>query len=328
MPAILDRNNVSPRRVAVASRSFSRHSVLRAELLAHYPSATFNDTGASMSGTVLADFLKGHDGAITALETIDEALLAQLPDLKVLSKYGVGYDMVDLKALGRRGIRFGWTGGVNKRSVSELVISMAIALLRLVPQAGHEIRGGGWRQLQGRLLTGRIVGIVGCGHVGKDLVGLLKPFGCRILANDIRNFHEFYGANGVEPVSLDQLLGEAELVTLHLPKDASTLNILSRERLSRMRPDAILINTARGGLIDEDALREALEGGRLAGAGLDVLNQEPPADHRLLSLPNVLTTPHIGGSSEEAVLAMGRAAIGGLATAVSVEQFLANLEGG
>src|SRR5258706_7329751 len=110
---------IRPKRVAVASRSFSRHPVLRAELLASYPSVTFNDAGASLSGGALVDFLKGHDGAITALETIDEALLAQLPDLRVLSKYGVGFDMVDLQALKQRGIRFGWTGGVNKRSVSE-----------------------------------------------------------------------------------------------------------------------------------------------------------------------------------------------------------------
>jgi D-3-phosphoglycerate dehydrogenase len=305
----------SPKRVAVASRSFSRHPVLRAEMLALYPDVTFNDSGASLSGAALVDFLAGHDAAITALETIDEALLAQLPDLKILSKYGVGTDMVDLEALKRRGIRFGWTGGVNKRSVSELVISMAIALLRLLPQAGHEIRSGGWRQLQGHQLTGRTVGIVGCGHVGKDLVQLLKPFGCRALAHDILDFPNFYRENGVEPVSLDQLLAESEIVTLHLPKDASTHNIISRQRLSQMRPGAILINTARGGLVDEEALSDALTSGKLGGAGLDVLVQEPPVDRALLALPNILVTPHIGGSSEEAVLAMGRAAIAGLATA-------------
>jgi len=309
-----------PHRVAVASRSFSRHSVLRAELLAIYPDVTFNDSGASLSGSALVDFLHGHDAAITALETIDEPIISQLPDLRILSKYGVGYDMVDLKALARRNIRFGWTGGVNKRSVSELVVSMAIALLRLVPQAGHEIRGGGWRQLQGRLLTGRTVGIVGCGHVGKDLVVLLKPFGCRVMAHDILDFPDFYTEHGVESVGLDQLLAEADIVTLHLPKNSLTHNILSRQRLAQMRPGAILINTARGGLVDENALLEALEEGRLGGAGLDVLAQEPPVERVLLQLPNVLATPHIGGSSEEAVLAMGRAAIKGLETASVPEQ--------
>jgi phosphoglycerate dehydrogenase-like enzyme len=301
------------RRVAVASRSFSRHPVLRAELQALYPHVTFNDSGASLSGAALVEFLSGHDAAITALETVDEMLLAQLPDLKILSKYGVGYDMVDVAALKRRGVRFGWTGGVNKRSVSELVISMMIALLRLVPQAGDEIRNGQWRQLLGRQLTGRTIGIIGCGHIGKDLAGLLKAFDCRVLAHDLIDFPDFYANLGVTPVSLDALLTEAEIVTLHLPLDASTRGIISGPQIAQMRKSAILINTARGGLVDENALQAALISGHLAGAGLDVLAQEPPSDRQLLSLPNVLVTPHIGGSSEEAVLAMGRAAIAGLA---------------
>ena len=303
-------------RVAVASRSFSRHPVLRQELLALYPGATLNDSGASLSGDALVDFLSGHDAAITALERIDDALLARLPDLTILSKYGVGFDMVDIAALRSRGIRFGWTGGVNKRSVSELVIAMAIALLRLVPQAAQEIRAGQWRQLQGRQLTGRTVGIVGCGHVGKDLTGLLQGFGCEVLAHDILNFPDFYAASGVTPVSLDVLLQKSEIVTLHLPLDATTRGLFSDVRLQSMRPGAILINAARGGLIDEGALKALLKSGHLGGAGLDVLVQEPPEDRELLSLPNVVVTPHIGGSSEEAVLAMGRAAIRGLAEAV------------
>lgn len=302
----------NPMHVAVASRSFSRHPVLRSELQVLYPNVTFNETGASLSGDALASFLRGHDAAITALEVVNDALLEKLPELRVISKFGVGYDMVDIGALRRRGIRFGWTGGVNRRSVSELVISMIIALLRLVPQAGHEIRAGGWRQLQGRQLTGRTVGIVGCGHVGKDVASLLRKFDCRVLANDILPFPEFYAATGVEPVSLNSLLREAEIVTLHLPLNASTRNLFSRKTLELMRPDAILINAARGGLIDEGALKQMLKEHRLGGAGLDVLAQEPPDDRELLSLPNILVTPHIGGSSEEAVLAMGRAAIAGL----------------
>ncbi len=305
----------SPKRVAVASRSFSRHPVLRAELQALYPDVTFNDAGTSLAGEELAQFLSGHDAVITALEKVDEALLKQLPDLKILSKYGVGYDMVDIAALRRRNIRFGWTGGVNKRSVSELVIASVIALLRHVPRGYREVLDGGWRQLQGRQLTGRTVGIIGCGHVGKDLAILLKAFDCNILANDILDFPEFYAQHGVTPVSLEELLARADVVTLHLPMDLTTANILSAERLALMRPDALLINAARGGLIDEGALVERLKTGKLAGAALDVLAVEPPEDTALVSLPNVLVTPHLGGSSEEAVLAMGRAAIAGLMSA-------------
>lgn len=306
---------IGPKRIAVASRSFSRHPILRAELLQQYPDVNFNDAGASLSGEALVNFLSGCDAAITALERVDDALLARLPDLRILSKYGVGFDMLDIGALEQRGIRLGWTGGVNRRSVSELVISSVIALLRHVPRGHREVLSGGWRQLQGRQLTGRTVGIVGCGHVGKDLAMLLRAFDCKILANDILDFREFYVQHDIEAVGLEDLLRRADIVTLHLPMDASTAGILSAEKLRLMRSDAILVNAARGGLIDETVLKEMLKDGRLAGAALDVFGTEPPEDRELLALPNLLVTPHLGGSSEEAVLAMGRAAIAGLATA-------------
>ncbi len=298
--------------VAVTSRSFSRHPVLRAELLARYPAATFNDEGRTLKGDDLIRFLKGHEKAITGLEKLDDGLFAAVPELKVIGKYGVGLDMIDLEAMHRRGVKLGWTGGVNRRAVSELVIAFAIALLRHVPLVNREVRNGGWRQVFGRQLTDRTVGIVGCGHVGKDLAVLLCAFGCRILAHDIKDFPDFYYHHRVEPMGLEGLLRVADIVTLHLPLDDTTWNILSADRLSLMRPDAILINAARGGLVDESALKAMLKDGRMAGAGFDVFATEPPEDRELLELPNFLATPHIGGSAEEAILAMGRAAIRGL----------------
>ena len=300
-------------RIAVTSRSFSKHPILRAELLARYPHTVFNDEGRSLAGAELVAFLKGFQGAITALERLDGAVFSALPDLKVIGKYGVGLDMLDLEAMRRHGIRLGWTGGVNRRSVSELVIAMAISLLRLVPQGNRQVRDGGWRQLMGRHLSDRVVGIIGCGHIGKDLAPLLRAFGCTVLAHDIRDFPDFYARHQVEKTGLEDLLTRSDVVTLHLPLEASTRDILSAGRLALMRPDAILINCARGGLVDEAALKEMLIAGKLAGAGLDVLDREPPEDMEFLNLPNLLVTPHIGGSAEEAVLAMGRAAIAGLA---------------
>lgn len=305
-------NRDTTTRIAVASRSFSRHPVLRAELLDRYEIVTFNDAGLSLAGDALVDFLSGHDKAITALEKLDEATLARLPELKVIGKYGVGLDMIDLAALARLGKKLGWTGGVNKRSVSELVIAAAIALLRHIPAGNALVRDGSWRQLMGRQLSQRSVGIVGCGHVGKDLAVLLKAFGCRVLAHDIKDFPDFYAAHDIEPMGLEALLAEADIVTLHLPLDASTQAILPAGRLGLMRPGAILINMARGGLVDEAALKAMLADGRLAGAAFDVFAEEPPTDLELLRLPNMLALPHIGGSAEEAVLAMGRAAIAGL----------------
>lgn len=308
--------------VAVASRSFSKHPVLSEELLARHSNVKFNDAGKSLSGQELIDFLRGYVKAITALEVLDDALFAALPELEVVSKYGVGLDMIDLDAMERHGVLLGWTGGVNKRSVSELVVSSAISLLHLVPQANLEVRSGRFRQIKGRQLTGRTVGIVGCGHVGKDVAILLRAFECRVLANDILDFPDFYSQYQVKPVSLEELIMHSDIVTLHLPLDDSTRNIISSARLNMMKPGAYFMNLARGGLVDEVELKELLKNGRLAGAALDVFTDEPPQDIELLNLPNVIATPHIGGSTEEAILAMGRAAIEGLDSASRPRSYL------
>ena len=299
-------------RVAVASRSFSRHPVLRARLGERYQRVTFNDAGQSLAGDDLIAFLRGHQKAITALEPLDAAVFDAVPELRVVSKYGVGLDMIDLPAMEARQVRLGWTGGVNRRSVAELTISAAIALLHRSPAAAVEVRRGLWRQLMGRQLTGRTVGVLGCGHVGKDVAVLARAFDCRVLAHDLLDFPEFYRAHGVQPVDLETLLRESDVVTIHLPLDASTQRMLNRDRLAWLRPGAVLLNLARGGIVDEQALLEMLQSERLAGAALDVFEQEPPVDRSLIDLPNVITTPHIGGSTEEAVLAMGEAAIAGL----------------
>ncbi|MDH5749947.1 MAG: phosphoglycerate dehydrogenase, partial [Rhodospirillales bacterium] len=272
-------------KIAVTSRSFSRHPVLRSELQKIYPDVTFNDQGLVLAGVDLIDYLVGHTAAITALEAVNETVLSALPDLKVISKYGVGFDMIDLDAMARRGVRLGWTGGTNKRSVAELVISSAIALLRHVPAATAEVRAGTWRQHLGKHLSGRTVGIVGCGHVGKDLAVLLRAFDCRVLAHDILDFPDFYSDNEIKPVTLDFLLENSDIVSLHLPLDDRTRNLIDARRLALMKPDAILINAARGGLVDEGALKSALRECRLAGAAFDVFAGEPPDDLELLTLP-------------------------------------------
>ncbi|MBO6948166.1 MAG: phosphoglycerate dehydrogenase [Rhodospirillales bacterium] len=300
-------------RVCIASRSFSRHPVLRAELEARYPDATFNDAGESLAGERLIDFLKGHDKAVIALEKIDGDVLDALPDLRVIAKYGVGFDKIDLHALIERDVKLGWTGGVNRRSVAELVIAFAISLLRHVPAANAEVLGGTWRQTVGRQLSDCTVGVVGCGHVGKELATMLRAgFGSEVLAHDVLDFHDFYDEHGVIAADLETLLERSDVVSLHLPLDPTTDNIIGEGHLALMKPDAVLINTARGGLVDEAALKTALKNGRLGSAAFDVFAAEPPEDTELLNLPNFLATPHIGGSAEEAILAMGRAAIHGL----------------
>ena len=307
-------------RVAVCSRSFSLNSILREELLARYEHVTFNDAGQKLHGDSLVAFLAGHTKAITALETVDDFVLSRLPELTVISKYGVGLDMIDQEAVRRHGKRLGWTGGVNRRSVAELVIALTIDVLRKVPAARDEVLAGTWRQHVGRQLSGRTVGIIGCGFVGKEVVHLLQPFGCRILVHDIRDYPDFYSRFSLTPVELDSLLRQSEVVTLHVPLDDSTRGMLDATRLGLLQPGAVLINTARGGIVDEQALKSLLQTGKIAGAAFDVFATEPPTDRELLALPNFLVTPHLGGSAEEAILAMGRAAIEQLDDPVAISR--------
>ncbi len=298
--------------LAITSRSFSNHPLLRKEVLKRYPKAKFNDEGILLKGDRLVEFLSGYEKAITALELINDSILEHLPDLKVIGKYGVGLDMIDLHSMKKHGVKLGWTGGVNKRSVSELVVSFSIALLHRAIFANDEVKKGKWYQVKGRQLSDCTVGIIGCGHVGKDLVKLLKPFNCEILAHDLLDFKDFYKENNVTPVGINELISKSDIVTLHLPLDKSTKNILDKNKLSFLRKDAILINLARGGLIDEVALKEMLIGNKIGGLALDVFKIEPPVDTSFANMENVLITPHIGGSSEEAIFAMGMAAIEGL----------------
>lgn len=314
--------SIKPISVGVLSRSFSRHPTLRAELQALYPDAVFNDSDQTLSGPALIDFMQPHDSVVVALEKIDADLLGALPGLRIISKYGVGLDNVDLTAAARLNIRVGWEGGVNRRSVAELSISFMIAALRGVMVSHREIQRGVWRQYRGRQLSNATVGLVGFGHVGRDVARLLQAFGARVIAYDIRDVSAAAAPLGVQCVGLDQLVADSDVVSLHIPHTRRTANLFDAGRIAAMRPGAVLVNTARGGLVDEGALRAALESGHLAGACFDVFGVEPPNDPDLFAAPGFIGTAHIGGSAEEAVLAMGRAAIAGLGRATDPLSFI------
>jgi D-3-phosphoglycerate dehydrogenase len=302
-----------PSPVAVASRSFSRNPLLRQELLARYPGSRFNDAGPTvLSGDALAQFVRGHTRAITGLDVLDEALFASVPELRLVSKYGVGLDMIDLDAARRHGVSIRWTPGVNRQAVAELTICLMVALCRSVVPLATELAAGGWRHPGGRQISSSIVGIVGCGHVGQQVARICRAFGATVIAHDVLDYDGFYQETGVRAVSLDALLDESDIVTLHLPLDASTRGLIGERALALMKPDALLVNTARGGIVDEAALKQALLDRRLGGAAFDVFAVEPPIDRELLTLSNFIGTPHIGGGTREAVLAMGRAALAGL----------------
>lgn len=300
-------------RIAVAASNFSQNPILREELLAEYPDAWFHDEYELLTGDKMIAFLADADAAITALEPMDATIFGACPKLKVISKFGVGVNMLNLDDMVRCGVRLGWTGGVNKRAVSELALGYMLSALRHIPVCDRNMRAGDtWNRIKGQELSAQTVGIIGCGHIGKDLVRLLAPFGCRILVNDILDFPEFYAEHAVEAVALDDLLREADIVTVHTPLNETTYHLIGADELALMKSTAIVLNTARGGIIDEAALKKALVGGGIGYAGIDVFEKEPAGDAELLNLPNVISTPHVGGTTAQGNLAMGRAAIAGL----------------
>lgn len=299
--------------VAVASHSFSKSPTLRQELGERYSRLRFNETGRPLTGDHLIEFLRGHRKAITGLEVLDEGVFRAVPELQVVSKYGVGLDMIDLDAARRHGVAVRWTPGVNRQAVAELTVGFMIALCRDMVPIAHEASEGKWRHHRGgRQLSSAVVGVLGCGHVGQRVTRICTAFGAKVLAHDIRAYDDFFREFAVEPVSLEALLKESDIVTIHVPLDSSTRGMIGARELGLMKSSAFLVNTARGGIVDEQALKTALLEQRLAGAAFDVFVLEPRIDRQLLGLRNFVATPHIGASTQEAVLAMGRAAIAGL----------------
>lgn len=294
--------------VAVTSRSFSASEHLRNELLAAFPNCRFNEAGGRLEGDALAAFLGDAAGAIVGVERIDRPLLDRLPRLRVVSKYGVGLDSIDLEGLAERGVLLAWTPGTNAPAVAELALLHMLATLRRVPEGLARVQRREWAPLTGRLLSGSTVGLVGVGHVGRALASLLEPFGCDLLGYDIAPIE----VPGVRQVPLDDLLGRADVVSIHVPLTPVTRHLIGGPQLALMKPDAVLVNTARGGVVDEAALMAALREGRLFAAGLDVLESEPPSTWEAAEIETVLLTPHLAGSSEQSNRAMGQAAIRGL----------------
>ncbi len=295
--------------IAVTPPAFCRSEILCDELRQGFPKIKFNEENRYLSRSDLIEFLQDVDAAVVGRDLIDESLLSHLPRLKFIAKYGVGLDNIDQSALKKHGVSFGWTAGVNKRSVAELTLEFMIGLCHNTFMTGLVLKQGQWSKDGGRQLTGATVGIIGCGHVGKEVICLLAPFNCRILVHDIIEQTQFCAAAGAIEVSLEEVIAQADILTLHVPLTELTESMIDSKVFQQMRQTAYLINTSRGTVVQQDHLFAALRDGTIAGAALDVFADEPPKDLEFLALPNLMVTPHIGGNTREAVLAMGRSAI-------------------
>jgi D-3-phosphoglycerate dehydrogenase len=294
---------------------FALHPVLRNELIARHPDVVFWENPDRPTEDEMIALLAECDAAVIGLEPVTEKVLAALPKLKIIGKFGIGCEWIDFDAVRRHNVRFGYTRGTNRDQVAELTLCFMIATLRLVTPLNSEMRAGKRPRMRlGRGLRESVVGLHGCGNIGKEVVKLLKPFGCTVIACDIADLTDFYREHGVTAVSFDELLAQSDVLSLHLPKTAQTIGLYDAATLARMKPGAVLINTCRGGIVDEQALYERLTSGVLPGAAFDVFDVEPATFDALLQLPNFLATPHMAANTDVARLAMGRAAIEGLTT--------------
>ncbi len=295
--------------IVATSPSFSRNPRLVSEIKKISETAKLNVDGIRFKGEALYEFIKDSEALIVGLEPITADLLERCPNLKIISKYGVGLDNVDLDACKRLGINIGWKGGVNRLSVAEMSIGFMLMSCRNLYITSNLLKQGTWNKSGGIQLTGKTIGLLGVGYVGKELVRLLEPFGCKILVNDVRDQSEYYLEHGLIETSKEDIFRQADIVSIHMPLDEFNHNLVNKEVFSIMKPTSFLINTARGGIVNEEDLEEALRNKQIAGAAIDVYMSEPPENQELLLQPNLISTPHIGGNAIEAVEAMGMSAI-------------------
>jgi D-3-phosphoglycerate dehydrogenase len=266
----------------------------------------YNPTRRPLTSDEVAALLPGIDGYIAGLDVIDRAALQSADCLRVISRYGVGVDNVDLAAARERGVTVTNTPGANAVSVAELAIALFLSLARQVTAAAAEARAGNWPRFNALSLEGKTVGLLGFGAIGRQVARRLQGFDCRVLAYDPIADPEFARAHDVVLVARDEVVEAADFLSLHLPLLPETRGLVDAAFIARMKPGAFLVNTARGELIDEAALLAALESGRLGGAALDVFAKEPPgAGNPLVTHPKVIVTPHIASHTDGATNAMG-----------------------
>jgi phosphoglycerate dehydrogenase-like enzyme len=266
----------------------------------------------------MIEILKGIDGVVAGSDNYSAPVIDSTDRLKVIVRVGVGYDTVDCEAATRKGIQVGTTPGTNQDAVADYAFGLILALARNIVTHHNTTAAGQWTRLPGPDVYRKTLGVVGAGAVGKGTARRGRGFDMTVLAHDVYQDPAWAAGAGVSYVELDELFRRADYVSLHAPLLPSTRNLVNRERLALMKPTAFLVNTARGELIDLDALKEALDAGRLAGAALDVFPKEPPPpDHPILTTKNVLFAPHVAGLSNEANTAASLMACQSAAAAVT-----------
>lgn len=288
-------------RVLISARTFGSTSPEPWDLLDTAGLETLRLGVDTASDDSFAAAFRDVDAAIVGSRPIPASVILGAPRLRVIAMHGVGVDHIDREAARAHGVIIANSPGANAESVADLAFGLLLAVARGIPAEDQEVRRGHWTTSLGSEIAGKTMGIVGLGRIGRAVASRARGFGMQVLGHDPYVVDQVLLGADVERVGLDPLFERSDVVSLHAPSTPETRGLVSGARLASMRPTALLINTSRGDLVDEDALHEALVSGRLAGAGLDTFAKEPPIGNRLLQLPNVVVTPHIGAHTREAV---------------------------
>jgi len=306
-------------KILVTATSFKPDSDTQAmkKLRSFAGSLVFNPYGKPLSEDELIPLLDGCDGCIAGLDHYTAKVIESAEKLKVISRYGSGVDNVDLAAAKARNVVVCNTPGVNAQAVADLTFALLLCIARKVSILDRKTREGQWPRSIGTELYGKTIGILGLGAIGKVVAKRASGFSMKIIACDPVINREYVEANGIVPVDFDTVTRQADFLCLHLPLTEETRYIISADVMKAMKKGAVIVNTARGGLIDEAAAYELLASGHLGGLGLDVYEEEPPKKSPLFELENVVLTPHTASHTTEAIAAMAEMSVQNLIDVLS-----------
>ena len=275
-----------------------------------------NTTGNILTKDDMKKLLADCDGLILGVDPVDADVIAAAPRLRAISKYGVGVDNIDLAACESRGIRVSRAQGSNTQAVADYAFALMMATARKVVPIDAACRQGNWSKIVTADIYGKTLGIIGMGAIGRAVAERARGFSMKLLGYDVFWNDEAAEKAGVRRAELSEIYSQCDFISLHVPLTEQTRNMISVKQLAMMKNTAILINTARGGLIDEDALLEALKNGSIYGAGIDAFAQEPPENEQWFTLDNVVMGAHCAASTTGAVAEMGNMAADNLIAAL------------
>ena len=267
-----------------------------------------NETGGILDREAMKRLLADCEGVIVGVDPLDAQVMAAAPRLLAIAKYGVGVDNIDLEAARARGIKVSRTVGANAEAVADYAMTLMLAVARRAAAIDARCRRGDWGKITTRDVSGGVLGLLGVGAIGRLVARRAQGFGMTVMAYDPFWDEDYARVNGIVKASPEEICARADVISLHLPLTEETRGTIGAPELAQMKPDAILVNTARGGLIDENALLDALAAGRIYGAGVDAFAQEPPEDPRWFTLENVVLGSHCAASTDGAARNMGRMA--------------------